>query len=361
MPMFDFNVSAAPVVQRDYTVSVSSELRYTPDHAQRKYTPKSAERSLQGRNVYIKTTADHVDEFNAYFELAILEYNSRQKRRDRRKSLDYYHEVKIPEQEFVIQLGSRETAGVLTAEAYDRGIDKEWEAARAAGKGYDLTPWLRVGPDRDKVLGCLERIGRGLQERFPNFHFSTIAINDDEPAGTPHLHAGGFWTAEGYKQGGKAAGVQVQCSMTRALKQMGYQDISEFTGAVRQYVAEEMAMDGLRMVRGKSEGKKRLPVDQYRELRKKQADVEARERAVEARERAVAQERAELHREREKASEAILKASEAVQEANGVIAECRGWQQQRAKVASMQRRQAMIAELGRSLRSDGQSERGYEK
>ena len=300
-----------------------------------------------------------------------MEYNSRQKRKDRRKSLDYYSEVKSPDQEFVIQLGDRRSMGVLTPEAYDRGIDQAWADARAAGKDYDLTPWLRKGPDRDKVLGCLERVGRGLQERFPNFHFTTIVLNDDEPRGTPHLHAGGFWFGEGYKQNGKAAGVQMQCSMTRALKQMGYTDIQEFTEAVNQYVVEEMAMDGLQRVRGKSAGVKREPVNQFRELKRREAEVQRREKAIEASEqaveaqkRAVLQEREELHQERQRASEALLMASEAVSEAQVIIAECRGWQQQREKQAILKRQQERIVGLNRDfdyLNNKGQSERGPQR
>ena len=71
MPMFEFNAGrevSAPVMQRGYTVSVSSEQRMTAAHDQRVYTPLSAAKELERRNVYIKTTEDHVQEFNDFFE-----------------------------------------------------------------------------------------------------------------------------------------------------------------------------------------------------------------------------------------------------------------------------------------------------
>ena len=84
--MFNFDLPTMSAPQRGYTVSVSSEQRLTAEHDQRVYTPGSAAAELRGRNVYIKTTEDHVQEFNDFFEASILEYNARQKRKDRRKS-----------------------------------------------------------------------------------------------------------------------------------------------------------------------------------------------------------------------------------------------------------------------------------
>lgn len=329
-----FSFTAVPVSfgNPSFSVSVSSQMGLTADHDQRKYTPDSADKQLAHRNVYYKTTEDHKQEFNDFFREAIEDYNSTQKRKDRKKSLDYYAEVAQPEQEFVLQVGDRDSMGVLTAAAYKAGIDKRWRDAKQQGKGFDLTPWLRDDKDRQKVLKCLDKAARGLQDAFPGFHFTTIDLHDDEPAGTPHIHAGGFWVGEGYKQGGKVAGVQKRCSMTKALEDMGYKDISEFSNAMRDYMVEHMEACGLQRKKLPKNRNKRLPVDQFRELKEREAEqqrqsaavveqeeqLSARALALDAREKAVADKEATVAK-RERAVEGRERAVEGREEAVGLM------------------------------------------
>jgi len=255
-----------------------SKGKATPRHAQREYTPDSADASLAGRNVVIKTTKDHKAAFNEFFRPAIEDYNATQKRKSRQKSLDYWEECEgEKELAWAVQIGNRETLGVLTEDAIKKGIDKEWKAAREAGKPFDLKPWLNTSADRVALKGTLERIGRKLPEKFPNIEFTTIVLHDDEPCGTPHLDVIGFPHATGYTQNGKPASVQTRCSLTRALKDMGYKDIEEFSAAFRDFVQEEMEADGYEVEPGKSH-EARLPVDRFRDLKAREAALQAREK-----------------------------------------------------------------------------------
>lgn len=306
----------------DYSRSVSREQGLSTAHDQREYTPKSAEASLEMRNIVLKKCVDHKAEFNDFFRPHIERYNAQQKRKDRQKGFDYYSEVDNPESEFVFQIGNRETLGVLKPEAYaPGGIYEKWEKAKEEGKPTpDLTPWLNDNPDREKAKAVLVRIGEKFEERYPNFHVSVAALHDDEPGGGAHLHIGGFMHAEGYhRKDGTEYGVQSQCSFTRALSDMGFSSVDELSEDMRDWLEEEMEDEGLgcyyvgcQRSRLKTEDFKKLQKERI-EIRCREADVSVREKAATRREAVLrTRERALDERERElEEREAAVAASEA--------------------------------------------------
>ena len=73
---------------KSYSVSVSND-NHSEEHSRRAYTPANAERSLSNQNVVIYDCGNDREAFNDFFQDAILAYNEKQKRADRKKSLDY--------------------------------------------------------------------------------------------------------------------------------------------------------------------------------------------------------------------------------------------------------------------------------
>ena len=76
-----------------YTISMSQG-EHAEEHSRRTYTPRSADEALKDRNVVIYDCGDDKEHFNAFFRSAIEQYNARQTRSDRKKSLDYKIVVK---------------------------------------------------------------------------------------------------------------------------------------------------------------------------------------------------------------------------------------------------------------------------
>lgn len=101
-----------------------------PEHDNRYYTPRNADKSLRSRNITIKSTEDYKSAYNDLFRDSIIAYNAKQKRNDRKKSLDYYSDTlngkdkSKPIYEYVIQIGNRDDLGVTDKDFdYDKWVD----------------------------------------------------------------------------------------------------------------------------------------------------------------------------------------------------------------------------------------------
>lgn len=74
------------------------------------------------------------------------------------------------------------------------------------------------GPHVEQSIKIYEEYLRRFEEKYPNFYITGFDIHLDEPGGTPHFHLRFVPAGTGYKQG-----LDVQCSLTKALENMGYE------------------------------------------------------------------------------------------------------------------------------------------
>lgn len=305
-------------------------------HDRREYVPKSADRSLGGRNVIIYDVGDYKTAINAEFREDVLAYNAGQKRVERHKSLDYYAEVassaqQEPVYELVVGIGSRETCGVCD----DPFDDEEFEAAQAADRAdgghradeyeathFDGRRWSQMKKDgredeaseyvaahlakgrkaeaHDKAVAILLDVADALVKNEPDprtgrrpipkgFKLMMVVLHDDEPCGTPHLQVAVCPIAEGYTRG-----MRRRIGLAKALEQGGYKGkgaMPELFEHIRQDVMVPVmkAHDVGREFKGNHE--RHLAVDEFQARRD-------RERAAERAERArseLAEVRRELH------------------------------------------------------------------
>lgn len=205
-----------------YSVSVSQG-RVAHEHDDRDYLPKNADRELLNRNIYVKRTDDYQSSFNYLFGDVIMEYNSKQKREDRKKSFDYYSDIengKGPEKaiyEYVFQIGNSNDLGVTDSKF---SIER-WKKLKREGKFVSASKYvmqhLNQDPRRDELRKLLENEMRGLEDKYPKFKFWTIVGHDDEPGGTFHFHVAFTPVADGYKNG-----MAMRDSLSKALNQMGF-------------------------------------------------------------------------------------------------------------------------------------------
>lgn len=133
------------------------------------------------------------DVYQHEFGNSVAEYNTNQKRKDR-KIKDYYEKIKNSnsmrtQYEFIVQVGNKSIW-----QQYDRHGDL-WKIGRIM-----LTKYYET-----------------FQKRNPNLRVYNAAIHMDEQ-GSPHLHLNVVPIAHGYKQG-----VRVRPSFDRALKEQGIQ------------------------------------------------------------------------------------------------------------------------------------------
>ena len=305
-------------------------------HDRREYVPKSADRSLGGRNVIVHDVGDYKTAINAEFREDVLAYNASQKRVERHKSLDYYAEVassaqQEPVYELVVGIGSRETCGVCD----DPFDDEEFEAARAADRAdgghradeyeathFDGRRWSQMKKDgredeaseyvqrhlakglkaeaHDKAVAILLDVADALVKNEPDprtgkrpvpkgFKVLMVVLHDDEPCGTPHLQVAVCPIAEGYTRG-----MRRRIGLAKALEQGGYRGkgaMPELYEHIRQDVMVPImrAHDVGREFKNNHE--RHLAVDEFQARRD-------RERAAERAERArseLAEVRSELH------------------------------------------------------------------
>lgn len=224
-----------------FTVSVSQG-RIAREHDMRLgKTPKNVDATLSHNNVTVISSAKYKDEFNDFFKQSIDDYNSKQSRKDRLLSYDYFEKLKSskndekPFYEYVVQIGNRDTNSVLAT-------DEESMKARQA----------------------LDTVCSNLQNLYPSFKFWFIGSHGDEPNGTYHYHICFTPIGTNYK-----TGMPVRCSMKQALKQMGFTTkghdyaISQWKRNLENHLEDAMLELGLER-EVKDEKRAHLETDEYK-------------------------------------------------------------------------------------------------
>ncbi|MBQ9004561.1 MAG: hypothetical protein IJ087_22210 [Eggerthellaceae bacterium] len=241
-------------------------------HNRRDYTPPNACAKLEDRNVGVVRTYDLRQSFNDFYKPAIDAYNAKQKHKDRKIDDDYYSKILLdgngitPVFEYVLQFGNREDA-----------------AARVCDEGYDLAEWKRLkeidekdandyvlehannSPEHERLKQLLVDLKDVFEKEFPNVGILSWEIHDDEPDGTIHAQIDVTFFGENYKKG-----MERQCSMTGAFKDMGFvkkqgepEPVVKFATAVKETMAREMEGYGFHRV-NKHNKEKRDPVNEFK-------------------------------------------------------------------------------------------------
>ena len=134
--------------------------------------------------------------YDVCFGQALVEYNAKQKRKDRIKS-DYMEEIKHSGNkekvfyENVVQIGKMDDTSV---------VDENRELTESAKRAIEV----------------LDIYAKTFQERNPNLYVFNSVMHLDEA--TPHLHIDYIPVAHGYKNG-----LQTRNSLTKAFQQMGFE------------------------------------------------------------------------------------------------------------------------------------------
>lgn len=286
-------------------VSVSMTHDKTSErHSRRDYTPMNVEPTLSQRNVRVINSPSFKDAFNEIFADAIEEYNERQTREDRKKSLDYWSDVEEARRTatgdnvaqttytYVLQLGDRNTLGV-TDDTFDAD---EWTRLKAddpeAASAYVLAH-LNHDKARERAKECLTAFVKTLPEQYRQFRFIEIVGHDDEPNGTFHFDVTFVAVGEGYK-----TGLSKRDSLTRALNMMGFKSrkgeglaIEQWQDDVKRRLEEFMkTYDFERDFKDNHEKHRSLGTFQMeRRLDQLAADIEVAEQEVAAAEQHVAE------------------------------------------------------------------------
>lgn len=225
--------------------------RIAHEHDDRDYTPRNADVSLRNRNITIKSTEDYKSAYNNLFRDSVIAYNAKQKRKDRKKSFDYYSEVENgkghekPIYEYVFQIGNRDDLGITDKDFdYDRWVSLKRNYKFKTASKY-VHQHLNKDLKRDELKKILTDVMSGLEEKYPHFHFFTIQGHDDEPGGTLHYHVAFTPVADGYKNG-----MPVRNSLSRALAQMGFKSdkdgygIQKWQNEVKDTIEKSMVQAG---------------------------------------------------------------------------------------------------------------------
>ncbi len=174
----------------------------------------------------------------------LQEYNSKQKRSDR-KIDDYYEHI----------LKSK------------NGEKPFYEDVLQWGKMEDFKAEPRL---REKAKECLVEYARTFEARNPNLKLIGAYVHMDEAS--PHLHLDYIPVANGYK-----TGLQTRNSLDKAMKQMGYTPVKEsrqnnatklWKENEREYFGELCRSKGLNVEAERNLGRKQFTVSEYKDAQK---------------------------------------------------------------------------------------------
>lgn len=174
----------------------------------------------------------------------LQEYNSKQKRSDR-KIDDYYEHI----------LKSK------------NGEKTFYEDVLQWGKMEDFKAEPRL---REKAKECLVEYARTFEARNPNLKLIGAYVHMDEAS--PHLHLDYIPVANGYK-----TGLQTRNSLDKAMKQMGYTPVKEsrqnnatklWKENEREYFGELCRSKGLNVEAERNLGRKQFTVSEYKDAQK---------------------------------------------------------------------------------------------
>lgn len=165
-------------------------------HNNREFTAKNIDSSRTPNNI-VFVQQDLGEVYHQLFDEAVEEYNSRQKRKDRRISDYFEHLFNHPPSKSVL-VGSNKQRSFYEHLVY-------------IGTKYDTG----VGtPDAEITAECLREYMEGFQQRNPNLYVFNAVMHLDEA--TPHLHI------DYIPIGHYSRGLEVRNAKNKALDEMGF-------------------------------------------------------------------------------------------------------------------------------------------
>lgn len=306
-----------------YTVGVSNG-GHSEKHSRREYIPNSADRALVNENIVIYDCGNDREHFNDFFRSAIEAYNAKQKRNDRKKSLNYLEALedgtegygkgeKCREKPFyheVIQIGNRDKNGVT-----DSSFDVEhWRRLKADGRYAEASAYVKHHENKSKeredltqiLVEIAEEIRDNKDGKYSNIVVHGLTIHRDEPNGTDHLDFRYSIFTDNEK-----TGLSKRVSMNKGLRAMGFETtkdstaLQKFRESIKDRIEEKMIERGYaREVKGLSSP--HLPPALYEQAMREcdeitnQAKMQADEIVKQADERAEQLDRRENDVERER-------------------------------------------------------------
>ena len=192
------------------------------------------------------------DAYQKCFGEAVENYNTKQKRADR-KIEDYYTHL----------FGNANKDTVATSSNKEKSF---YEIVVGIG---DKNTCAVGSADGELAVKILDEYARGFSERNPNFHVFNSVLHLDEK--TPHLHIDYVPIADGYKNG-----LAVRNSQSIALQQMGFgrnkNSISEWRIWERKILRELCRQHGLEVAEESQGRGKTFTPDEYKKIRDETKD-----------------------------------------------------------------------------------------
>lgn len=249
----------------EFTISVSQG-KVAPFHDRMKdrldHVPRNVDPRLTTRfNKELVCSENYIEEFEEVFSSSKQKNNSKQKRKDRKIDSYYDHIIKSkngehPFYEYCIQIGNRETNGILKTPM------KAVDTTKLSDE--ELEDLLNDDPDEKLAREALDNAMAKLQDKYPAFHFLYIGSHGDEPNGTYAYHVAFIPVGSGYK-----TGMPERCALNKALASMGFTGnakpypVDQWKRDVEGMIEEEMSALGLGRT-FKNEHRKRLDLPEYR-------------------------------------------------------------------------------------------------
>jgi len=216
------------------------------NHNNRNHIYKNVDASRTPDNIYYAKES-LADAYQKCFGEAVENYNTKQKRADR-KIENYYTHL----------FGNANKDTVATSSNKEKSF---YEIVVGIG---DKNTCAVGSPDGELAAKILDEYARGFSERNPNFYVFNSVLHMDEK--TPHLHIDYVPIADGYKNG-----MAVRNSQSIALEQMGFgrnkNSINEWRIQERKILRELCQQYGLEVAEEtKGRGKTFTP-DEYKKIR----------------------------------------------------------------------------------------------
>ncbi len=225
------------------------------NHNRREHTPKNADANLSHHNVYIKTCSDLEKAFNEIFGNDVANYNEKQTRSDRQIK-NYYQKIHSSE-------GKENTAKTCYEYVFGFGNMNDNNVA-------ELSENESVWDSRNMLL----EFEKAFEQKYPNLKVVSAVVHMDEQ--TPHLHIDFIPVATGYKKG-----MEHQCSLTKALENLGFQKteklaVQNWQDDVKQMMTDILNQHGYER-EYKNNTEKHLSVDKYKLLKENEELLEETE------------------------------------------------------------------------------------
>lgn len=190
---------------KKYTISNTSG-HCSEEHSRRSYIPFSADKVLTDYNIVVFDCGDDRQHLNDTARPYIKEYNSRQKRKDRKKDYEdnyvaaledgraCYGRGERKEKPFhhdVIQIGNREDFGITDSDfdvCYWRKLKKSGQFDAASKYVLEHRNTDTKVNEAIQILGEIaEEIRDNKENKYSNVLVHGLIVHCDEPNGTPHL------------------------------------------------------------------------------------------------------------------------------------------------------------------------------